>query len=87
MSLSYSAITNHGKVSLPSIDAWNTNINILNQLLKMYELVYAINCHHNIIAVCGGCRIIPYCSIEHQTDDWKYHKKLIFLLYIFDNKN
>ena len=29
MSLSYSAITNHGKITLPSIDSWNTNMNIL----------------------------------------------------------
>lgn len=29
MSLSYSAITNHGKISLPSIESWGTNMNIL----------------------------------------------------------
>jgi hypothetical protein len=29
MSLSYSAITNHGKVTLPSIESWNSNMNIL----------------------------------------------------------
>jgi len=29
MSISYSAITNHGKVTLPSVDTWGTNMNIL----------------------------------------------------------
>lgn len=29
MSLSYSAITNHGKVTLPSIESWGTNMSIL----------------------------------------------------------
>ena len=29
MSISYSAITNHGKVTLPSVETWGTNMNIL----------------------------------------------------------
>ena len=29
MSLSYSAITNHGKITLPSIESWSTNMSIL----------------------------------------------------------
>lgn len=29
MSLSYSAITNHGKITLPSVEAWSSNMNIL----------------------------------------------------------
>ena len=29
MSLSYSAITNNGKITLPSVDTWGTNMNIL----------------------------------------------------------
>ena len=29
MSISYSAITNYGKVTLPSVDTWGTNMNIL----------------------------------------------------------
>ena len=29
MSISYSAITNHGKITLPSVDTWGTNMNIL----------------------------------------------------------
>jgi hypothetical protein len=29
MSLSYSALTNHGKITLPSVDTWGTNMSIL----------------------------------------------------------
>ena len=29
MSLSYSGLVNHGKLTLPSVDTWGTNMNIL----------------------------------------------------------
>ena len=29
MSLSYSALTNHGKITLPSVDTWGTNMNLI----------------------------------------------------------
>jgi hypothetical protein len=31
MSLSYSSITNYGKVTLPSVESWNTNNNIIKE--------------------------------------------------------
>ena len=34
MSISYSGLTNYGKVTLPSAESWGTNMNILRFCLK-----------------------------------------------------
>ena len=41
--LSYSAITNSGKVTLPSVDSWGTNMNIIKEIILMLLLFLKIN--------------------------------------------
>jgi hypothetical protein len=43
-------------------------------LLKMPTCCYLLDCLKEGTKRCSSCKGTLYCSVEHQLDDWKFHK-------------
>jgi hypothetical protein len=65
--LSYSAITNRGKITLPSVDNWGTNLNILKDPPKSIHTRYkaTVGSNNDVLEEVGdsGNRIAEYINV------------------------
>lgn len=62
--------------------SWCSGVDPVHRIPPTWQSYHPYACHackrgpltNTKLLTCTSCRIVKYCSREHQIDDWKYHK-------------